>query len=256
MSGRSGKNNQLSNGISKQVKRYNEKVKRITKKYPELKPLYKENLKVKDIKKVVLTQKDLNKLTLSIDKLFINENINPIKTKSGITLNKWAIDEYNKDVKIVNKLKLKELDIMLKTPFKGTEFSYAQMGGDIGNELRPINKKSSEYDKITDFRKMLKSVQFRSFPSYSKYRNNLYKDNFIKSLYQVGNEYIDEYGNIQTIDLKDVISKIPAEKFIDFLRNIGEDLHLILNENYTVLQQRERLTELVELVKGFGVDVV
>ena len=97
MSGRSGKNNQLSNGISKQVKRYNEKVKRITKKYPELKPLYKDNLKVTDIKKVVLTQKDLNKLTLSIDKLFINENIKPIKTKSGITLNKWAIDEYNKD---------------------------------------------------------------------------------------------------------------------------------------------------------------
>lgn len=256
MSRRSGKNNQLSNEISKQVKRYNEKVKRITKKYPELKPLYKENLKVTDIKKVVLTQKDLNKLTLSIDKLFINENIKPIKTKSGITLNKWAIDEYNKDVKIVNKSKMKELDVMLKTPFKGTDFSYTQMGGDIGNELRPINKKAKDYEKISDFRKMLNSVKFRSFPSYSKFRNKMYKDNFIKSLYQVGNEYVDEQGNVKTIDLAKIISKIPAEKFIDFLREIGEDLHLILNENYTVLQQRERLTELVELVKGFGVDVV
>lgn len=253
---RRGKYNQFSNEINKQVKRYNEKIKQIKNKYPELKNLYKDSLKSSELKDVILTAKDLKKLTSSIDKLFISENIKPITTKSGITLNKWAIDEYNKDVKIVNKLKLKELDIMLKTPFKGTEFSYAQMGGDIGNELRPINKKYNEYDKVTDFRKMLKSVQFRSFPSYSKYRNNLYKDNFIKSLYQVGNEYIDEYGNIQTIDLKDVISKIPAEKFIDFLRNIGEDLHLILNENYTVLQQRERLTELVELVKGFGVDVV
>ena len=110
--------NQFSNEINKQVKRYNEKIKRIKNKYPELKSLYKDNLKVRDIKKVVLTQKDLNKLTLSIDKLFINENIKPIKTKSGLTLNKWAIDEYKKDVKIVNKLKLKELDIMLKTPFK------------------------------------------------------------------------------------------------------------------------------------------
>ena len=84
----------------------------------------------------------------------------------------------------------------------------------------------------------------------------MYKENFLKSLYQIGNEYIDEYGNVQTIDLKEIISKVPAEKFIDFLRHIGEDLHLILNENYTVLQQRERLTELVELTKGFGVDVV
>lgn len=253
---RSGKNNKFSNEVRRQVKRYNEKIKRIIKKYPELKPLYNETLKVKDLKKVVLTQKDLNKLTLSIDKLFINENIKPIKTKSGITLNKWAIDEYNKNVRTVNKSKMKELDVMLKTPFKGSNFSYAQMGGDIGNELRPINKKPQDYEKISDFIKMLKSVQFRGFPSYSKFRNKMYKDNFIKSLYQVGNEYIDEYGNIQTIDLAKIISKIPPEKFIDFLRNIGEDLHLILNENYTVLQQRERLTELVELVKGFGVDVV
>lgn len=253
---RRGKYNQFSNEINKQVKRYNEKIKRIKNKYPELKNLYKDSLKRSELKDVILTSKDLKKLTSSIDKLFIAENIKPIKTKSGITLNKWVIDEYNKDVKIVNKLKLKELDIMLKTPFKGSEFSYAQMGGDIGNELRPISKKVNEYNKVSDFRKMLKSVQFRSFPSYSKYRNNLYKENFIKSLYQVGNEYIDEYGNVQTIDLKEIISKIPAEKFIDFLRTIGEDLHLILNENYTVLQQRERLTELVELTKGFGVDVV
>ena len=114
--------NQFSNEINKQVKRYNEKIRRIKNKYPELKNLYKDTLKTSELKDVILTAKDLKKLTLSIDKLFINENIKPIKTKSGLTLNKWAIDEYNKDVKIVNKLKLKELDIMLKTPFKELNF--------------------------------------------------------------------------------------------------------------------------------------
>lgn len=248
--------NTISTAINKQVKRYNAKIKRIKAKYPELQGLYKETMKVSDMKKVVRTQKDLDKLTKSIDKLFKKDNIKPIEISPNVYVNKWAISEYNKNVKQVNKLKSKELKVILDTPFKDTPFSFVQMGGAVGNELRPIQKMPEEYTKISDFAKMFKSVQFRSFSSYSKYRNEMYKENFLKSLYQVGNEYIDEYGNIKTIDLAKIISKIPTEKFIDFLRHIGEDLHLILNENYTVLQQRERLTELVELVKGFGVDVV
>lgn len=253
---RSGKNNKFSTEIRKQVKRYNAKIKQIKAKYPELQGLYNETMKISAMKKVVRTQWDLNKLTKSIDNLFKKDNINPIEISPNVYVNKWAISEYNKNVKKVNKLKSKELKVLLDTPFKDTPFSFVQMGGAIGNELRPIQKMPEEYTKISDFVKMFKSVQFRSFSSYSKYRNEMYKENFLKSLYQVGNEYIDEYGNIQTIDLAKIISKIPAEKFMDFLRHIGEDLHLILNENYTVLQQRERLTELVELVKGFGVDVV
>lgn len=256
MSKRRRKSDRISTSISKQVKRYNAKIKRIKEQYPELQGLYNDTMKISDMKKVVRTQRDLDKLTRSIDKLFKKDNIKPIEISPDVYVNKWALSEYTKNVGEVNNLKSKELKILLDTPFKDTPFSYVQMGGAVGNELRPIQKLPEEYTKISDFTKMFKSVQFRSFSSYSKYRNEMYKENFLKSLYQVGNEYIDEYGNIQTIDLKDVISKIPAEKFIDFLRHIGEDLHLILNENYTVLQQRERLTELVELTKGFGVDVV
>ena len=256
MSKRYRKSDRISTSINKQVKRYNSKIKRIKEQYPELQGLYKDTMKVADMKKVVRTQKDMDKLTRSIDKLFKKDNIKPIEISPNVYVNKWAIGEYTKNVEEVNRLKSKELKVLLDTPFKDTPFSFVQMGGAVGNELRPIQKMPEEYTKISDFAKMFKSVQFRSFSSYSKYRNEMYKENFIKSLYQVGNEYIDEYGNIQTIDLKEIISKIPAEKFIDFLRHIGEDLHLILNENYTVLQQRERLTELVELTKGFGIDVI
>lgn len=256
MSGRRRKVDTISTAINKQIKRYNAKIKRIKEQYPELQGLYNETMKVADMKKVVRTQKDLDKLTRSIDKLFKKDNIKPIELSPNVYVNKWAIGEYNKNVKEVNRLKSKELKVLLNTPFKGTPFSFVQMGGVVGNELRPIQKMPEEYTKISDFAKMFKSVQFRSFSSYSKYRNEIYKENFLKSLYQVGNEYIDEYGNIHAIDLKAIISKIPAEKFIDYLRHIGEDLHLILNENYTVLQQRERLTELVELTKGFGIDVI
>lgn len=252
MAGRRRKNVGISAEINKQIKRYNAKTKRITKDYPELKGLYNETLKLSDMKKVVRTQKDLNKLTKSIDKLFKKENIKPIEISPNVFINKWAIEDYNTNVKAVNKLKAKELDIMLKTPFKNTPFSYVQMGGAMGNELRPIQKIPEEYKSIKDFTKMQASVRFRSFNSYSTYRSELYKENFIKSLYQVGNEYIDEYGNVQTIDIAELVSKIPSENFVDFVRNIGEDLHLILNENYTVAQKQERLTELKGLIEKYG----
>lgn len=252
MAGRRRKNVGISAEINKQIKRYNAKIKRITKDYPELKGLYNETLKLSDMKKVVRTQKDLNKLTKSIDKLFKKENIKPIEISPNVFINKWAIEDYNTNVKAVNKLKAKELDIMLKTPFKNTPFSYVQMGGAMGNELRPIQKIPEEYKSIKDFTKMQASVRFRSFNSYSTYRSELYKENFIKSLYQVGNEYIDEYGNVQTIDIAELVSKIPSENFVDFVRNIGEDLHLILNENYTVAQKQERLTELKGLIEKYG----
>lgn len=252
MAGRRRKNVGIPAEINKQIKRYNAKTKRITKDYPELKGLYNETLKLSDMKKVVRTQKDLNKLTKSIDKLFKKENIKPIEISPNVFINKWAIEDYNTNVKAVNKLKAKELDIMLKTPFKNTPFSYVQMGGAMGNELRPIQKIPEEYKSIKDFTKMQASVRFRSFNSYSTYRSELYKENFIKSLYQVGNEYIDEYGNVQTIDIAELVSKIPSENFVDFVRNIGEDLHLILNENYTVAQKQERLTELKGLIEKYG----
>lgn len=252
MAGRRRKNVSISTEINRQIKRYNAKTKRITKDYPELKGLYNETLKLSDMKKVVRTQKDLNKLTKSIDKLFKKENIKPIEISPNVFINKWAIEDYNTNVKAVNKLKAKELDIMLKTPFKNTPFSYVQMGGAMGNELRPIQKIPEEYKNIKDFTKMQASVRFRSFSSYSTYRSELYKENFIKSLYQVGNEYIDEYGNVQTIDIAELVSKIPSENFVDFVRNIGEDLHLILNENYTVAQKQERLTELKGLIEKYG----
>lgn len=252
MAGRRRKNVSISTEINRQIKRYNAKTKRITKDYPELKGLYNETLKLSDMKKVVRTQKDLNKLTKSIDKLFKKENIKPIEISPNVFINKWAIEDYNTNVKAVNKLKAKELDIMLKTPFKNTPFSYVQMGGAMGNELRPIQKIPEEYKSIKDFTKMQASVRFRSFNSYSTYRSELYKENFIKSLYQVGNEYIDEYGNVQTIDIAELVSKIPSENFVDFVRNIGEDLHLILNENYTVAQKQERLTELKGLIEKYG----
>lgn len=252
MAGRRRKNVNISTEINRQIKRYNAKTKRIIKDYPELKGLYNETLKLSDMKKVVRTQKDLNKLTKSIDKLFKKENIKPIEISPNVFINKWAIEDYNTNVNAVNKLKAKELDIMLKTPFKDTPFSYVQMGGAMGNELRPIQKIPEEYKSIKDFTKMQASVRFRSFNSYSTYRSELYKENFIKSLYQVGNEYIDEYGNVQTIDIAELVNKIPSENFVDFVRNIGEDLHLILNENYTVAQKQERLTELKGLIEKYG----
>lgn len=249
MSGRSGKNNQFSNEVSRQVKRYNEKVKRITKKYPELRRLYPETLKVRDMRKVILTEKDLSKLTEAVNKLFIEENIKPIQTNEKVILNKWAMEEYEKDREIVNKMKLKELSILMNTSYKGSGFSYVQMSGTVGNDLKLIQKTPEEYERTADFARMLKSVKFRAYPSYLTYRNTVYKKHFIESLKPLGKTYYNDKGFRDTIDLAELIKDINPDEFVDFLKDNGEELHLLLNENYTDAQKEQRLTELVGMIK-------
>lgn len=251
MAARRGKNVSITTEINKQVKRYNAKVKRIVNKYPELKPLYKETLKISEVKKVVKKQSDLNKLIKTVDKLFVNENIKPIKIGEKLTLNKWAINEYEKDKKTVNKAKEKEFKILMDMPFKDTPYSFLQMGGTVGGDLRPITKSAEDFATTGEFRRMLKSVRFRSYPSYINYRNDMYKENLLKALegFNVANEFVDNDGMIKKIDIKSLIEEIPSNRLVDFLKTSGEELHLFLNENYSVLQKQQRLTELVDIFR-------
>ena len=88
MSKRRRKSDRISTSISKQVKRYNAKIKRIKEQYPELQGLYNDTMKISDMKKVVRTQRDLDKLTRSIDKLFKKDNIKPIEVSPNVYVNK------------------------------------------------------------------------------------------------------------------------------------------------------------------------
>lgn len=251
MAARRGKDVSITTEINKQVKRYNAKVKRIINQYPELKPLYKETLKTSEVKKVVKKQSDLNKLIKSVDKLFVSENVKPIKINEKLTINKWAINEYEKDKKTVNKAKEKEFKILMDMPFKDTPYSFLQMGGTVGGDLRPITKKPEDFATTGEFRRMLKSVRFRSYPSYINYRNDMYKENLLKALdgFSVSNEFVDNDAMIKKIDIKALIEEIPSNRLVDFLKTSGEELHLFLNENYSVLQKQQRLTELVDIFR-------
>ena len=242
------------NKLKLQIKRYNDKVKRIVKKYPVLKELYSDTLKYSELSKVIKTSKDLSKLTNTINKLFNDNNIKPIEIAPDVFVNKWAVNEYSKDIKLINKEKQKQLDILLKTPFKGTEFSYVQMGGALDSELKPITKLPEDFKSAKDFSKALKIRCAQSFEGYREFKNKLYKENFIKSIKHLGNEYYDEDGTVRKINLVKWIEKIPSNKFTSFIQSIGENLHLLLNENYTADQLKERMTELVDIINDNSAD--
>lgn len=247
---RSGNNNDLYDKLRKQIKRYNERTKRIIKKYPELKNLYSETFKFSELKKYIINESDLKRFTRYVNKIFNDEKVKPIHTRSGAVVNKAFKENYQSAVKYFNAVQKKLFMTAWNTPFKGTSHSVLQMGGNV-NEYQMITKSSSQFRTSKEAEYMFKSVSFRSFSGYQKSKNEIWKQNFIKSLYDVGNKMYDDFGNIVEFDIVDKIKKISADDLVNFIIFSGEDFHLLLNENYSSIERMKRLTELYNIFKDF-----
>lgn len=248
MPARRRKRNNFSDELRRQIKRYNDKVRRIIKQYPELAELYQDTWKISELKKVVKTSKDLKKLTETVNRLFDKEKIKPIEIAPDVYVNQWAIGEYTGDIDIINKDRQADLKLLMKIPFKGTEFSYVQMGGALDYSLQPITKLPEDFKSGSDFSKAFKMRKSQSYEGYREYKDTLYVENFKKSIEHLGNEYYDNQGNLQSIDLVKWLDQFSPKEIVNMIRRAGEELHLLLNENYTADQVKQRLGELVQIL--------
>ena len=116
----------ISKEIEKQVKRYNDKLKREANKNPGISDFLPDRLSVKDLKSKVKTPKDLRLLENKVNRLFSEGALKPVQTKQGVKTTAYELREIKLAVERINRQRQKELKQAAPSTEKGTMGSIRQ----------------------------------------------------------------------------------------------------------------------------------
>lgn len=221
--------------LSKAVKNFNAKIRRLEKKNPELKNALPEKVSVKQLKELINTRQDLKREINSL-KRFSKKGNEEIETYGdyNIKITKWQRTEMNRRIGVINrkrKQRLNELEeLEMQSGGEGLGYTKGQLGmGRIERvELAPmkgLTKGMNQRDVFMKWRNVLKESQ-SEFLQEKDYRC---RENYIKGLMENFNygdveEIIDE---IERMDIKDFIKTFYSDQDASF-----EGIYAPNNEQY------------------------
>ena len=210
--------------LSKAVKNYNAKLRRLEKKYEGTGVILPERMSVKQIKGLVNTRRDLQREVKSLQRFTrrgSEEVITIPNTDNNIQVTKWQRDEMSRRAGIINRRRNERRKALEEQELEHGGKSLGYTRGDIGMgkadqiALRPTHtftKSMSAYD----VKKKFEHFQRESQSDYWHKRDILMRENFIKALEE----------NFNPKDVKDVVDAIrnmDLEKFKDKLLSNPED---------------------------------
>lgn len=237
------RNNEIHAELRRIITNYNKRVQTIIKKYPSLIFSFPE-YNYKDLKEVVISKKDLDRIKNQTDKIRIN---NP-KIKPYKDIDFLSPQLYKNFKSLAKSYNLrKELRESLNMNYRNSGFSLAQMGFKDFENVK-IKTDISRFKTGKDIAKLSSTLLYRLTQGYATVKDELYKENFLKSLEGLPTLAYDKDNNLVKVDLHEIISEMETKEFIKIVKASGEDLHLLLNDNYTISQSIERVTELVQIL--------
>lgn len=200
--------------LTKAVKNFNAKIRRLEKKNPDIKNVLPEKISVRQMKELIETRQDL-KRELNALKRFSkrgSEEVvtlpdNDYKTKTT----KWQKQEMTRRVAVINRKRKKKLEELkeIEQTLRGESLGYTK--GDIGMgrqeeiALKPMNaftKKMNRKDLNFKFKNIMKESQL----TYWDKSDLTLKENYIRSLEE----------NFQYNDIKAITDKIRDMNMKDF----------------------------------------
>ena len=215
-----------SKELSRAVKNFNAKVKRLEDKYGESGVIIPEKVSVKQMRELVNTRRDLQREIKSLQRFTqrgSEEIVTAPYTDNNIQLTKWQRDEMSIRAGIINRkrnLRRKELE-QTDLESRGKLLGYTR--GDIGMgkveaiQLRPTSTFTKKMEK-RDVKAKWEHFMRESQSDYWKKRDILMRENFIKALEQ----------NFNPEDVKDIVKNIremDIDKFKDKLLSNPEDFN-------------------------------
>lgn len=197
--------------LNKAVDRFNKKVDYWQKKGQTILP---EKVKISEIKSNISSRKDFNR---EINKLkrFGERGAEQVKVNShGVQVTAYELREYNIDRSIRNRSfnqRKKELgNIKIDAPGFDEPLTRAEMGRVSERELRPIKNRFEKARTKSEFLDAAKTARKQSDSSFWEDRDELYKENFLKSI-------DNELGqNEKTELLKTKIKSMTGSEFYKF----------------------------------------
>lgn len=245
--------------LTKQVNRFNSRLKRLYKKYENDDILLPEFLSTKELKKEIRTKKDLNNFYKNVNRFMEKDSI--IKTKLNETTGiKTIIYEKEQILKNTRNAKIeinKQLKDLRKINTENTKENPYSVITFKENEKETLKDTLERLDiknikDIIDLERFRKRALRYSSESRLFRKMEIYKENYLKSLEEV---FSYEYGFKQ---LYNKIKKISPNKFYDLIKmdKIVSDIKAFYREKYNEKYNQggdvsgyfERITERWETV--------
>lgn len=209
-----------SEQLSRAVKNFNAKVKRLEKKYAsETGVVIPEKVTMREMREVIGTRRDLQKELKSLQRFTQrgSEVLVGTNTNDNIKVTQWQKQELLKREQIINKaraLRREELENK-ELIHKGEGLGYTRgavgMGKTDALMLRPTNAFTKKMRKYEVNEKM-KHFRRESQSDYWKKRDILMRDNYIKALKNSFNSKADDIINkIKSLPVEEVKDRILAD---------------------------------------------
>lgn len=205
-----------SKELSRAVRNFNAKVKRLEQKHSGTNIIIPEKLSVKEMKGLINTRRDLQRELKSLQRFSqrgAEEIVTIPNTDNNITLTQWQKKEMSIRAGIVNRKRnqrLKEIEESNVTS-RGVDLGYTR--GDIGMgradklALKPTKAFTPKMHKV-DVNKKFNMLKIHSQSDYFTKKDIQYRENYIKGLLETYNEK----------DIKDVIDYIRKMDLNDFVK--------------------------------------
>lgn len=192
--------------LTRVVRNYNAKIRRLEKKHPELKNVLPEKTSVTQMKDLIETRQDL-KRELNALKRFSKRGAEKIVDVPGSDYNlkttKWQKEEMTRRIGIINRKRKKRLKEIAETEVTSRGESLGYTRGDIGMgkaeevSLKPMKAFTPKMSS-TDLKKKYRNILKESQSSYWYKRDLMLKENYIKSIEE----------NFNPEDVKDIVEAI------------------------------------------------
>lgn len=195
--------------LKKSIHNFNNKLRRLKKKYPENNKIYPDNYKYSELKREIVTRSDYNRILTEI-KLFSQRGIEDICTnKHKVKAMKWELEVERIRLKVINSERARELRKVNKINI--TIGGRTVETASLTITKRELSKKKFNFDNIYsryEFEIFKKTTRKQALSSYWINIQNKYVDNYIKAL-------INVFSPEQAKELIELINQIPLENMIE-----------------------------------------
>ena len=205
-----------SKELARVVKNFNAKISRLEKKNPQQKNALPERVSVKQIKDLVTTRNDLKRELNSLSR-FSQKGAEKIVTAPdnyyNLQMTNWQKKEMTRRTAVINRKRDKRREMIADVDLtsRGKKVGYKKGNLGMGKAdqvaLEPMNAFTHKMTRA-DLRMKFKNILRESQEGYWMQREQLLKENYIKSLEQ----------NFREKDIKDVIKKIDNMDFREFYK--------------------------------------
>lgn len=212
-----------SKQLTKAVKNFNAKVKRLEKKYEGTGVVIPERVTMQEMRSVIGTRRDLQRELKSLQSFTQrgSEELVTTDTKDNIQITKWQNEELKKRARRINRARSERREALESQGLihKGEAVGYTRgavgMGKTDALMLRPttpITPKMSKYE----FNEKMKHYRRESQSDYWKKRDQIMIDNYITALknnfnYNDVKDVIDKINRASIEEAKDIILSDPQE---------------------------------------------